>query len=417
MANVYAVKSGNWSDTTVWNTGALPTAADDVRPNNFVVTIDTSSAVLSLRNNASSPAVAGGRFDINSDITISADTIQGNAVEVIRYIGSTGCSINGNIIRALLTNFTSSVILSGSGVVNISGSLNGQNVVNLYCVGVGSNQTINFTGSATTTTADDRARIFNITSPCTLNITGSMNTTGANQIVCNSNLVTINIDGTLTNTGATSIIATPGNGSIINITGSITGPAISSANIITTLISGSVKSSASSSVSLTGNSILRIIGPISSSTTANGVSSTGASATNIFTGPFYNTGSWNAVYANNIQIINNVTSSWTIDLSNGTQKTLVTANQLAGYPTTNNVRQGIPYGPGNEFTGSLAIPNPSTVKTGVATDNTTGSAILTAQDLFDIATQTLTTSGSIGTLLTGASTVQTVGATIASFKV
>ena len=118
-----------------------------------------------------------------------------------------------------------------------------------------------------------------------------------------------------------------------------------------------------------------------------------------------------------MQIINNVTSSWTIDLSNETQKTLVTANQLAGYPTTNNVRQGISYGPGNEFTGSLAMPDPSTVKTGVATDNTTGTAILTAQDLFDIATQTLTTSGSIGTLLTGTSTVQTVGATLASFKV
>jgi len=63
------------------------------------------------------------------------------------------------------------------------------------------------------------------------------------------------------------------------------------------------------------------------------------------------------------------------------------------------------------------MPNSTTVKTGVATDNTTGSAILTAEDMFNVATQTLTDSGSIGNLLTGASTVQTVGATISSFKV
>jgi hypothetical protein len=63
------------------------------------------------------------------------------------------------------------------------------------------------------------------------------------------------------------------------------------------------------------------------------------------------------------------------------------------------------------------MPDPTTVKTGVAVDNTTGSAILTPQDMFDVATQTLTDSGSIGTLLTGASTVQTTGATISSFKV
>jgi hypothetical protein len=63
------------------------------------------------------------------------------------------------------------------------------------------------------------------------------------------------------------------------------------------------------------------------------------------------------------------------------------------------------------------MPDPTVVQLGVATDNTTGSAVLTPQDMFDVLTQTLTNSGSIGNLLTGASTVQTVGATISSFKV
>jgi hypothetical protein len=63
------------------------------------------------------------------------------------------------------------------------------------------------------------------------------------------------------------------------------------------------------------------------------------------------------------------------------------------------------------------MPDPTTVKQGVATDNTTGSAVLTAQDMFGVLTQNITTTGSIGTVLTNSSTVQTVGATIASFKV
>jgi hypothetical protein len=33
MANVYAVKNGNWSDTTLWNTGSLPAIIDDVYAN------------------------------------------------------------------------------------------------------------------------------------------------------------------------------------------------------------------------------------------------------------------------------------------------------------------------------------------------------------------------------------------------
>lgn len=43
-----------------------------------------------------------------------------------------------------------------------------------------------------------------------------------------------------------------------------------------------------------------------------------------------------------------------------------------------NVRQSTIYGPSSEFTGTLAVPSPSSVALGVPTDNTTGTAILTA---------------------------------------
>jgi hypothetical protein len=62
MANRYAVQSGNWSDTATWDGGTLPVPGDVVRPNNFIVGIDQDINVAELRNDASSPAVAGGSF-------------------------------------------------------------------------------------------------------------------------------------------------------------------------------------------------------------------------------------------------------------------------------------------------------------------------------------------------------------------
>jgi hypothetical protein len=116
-----------------------------------------------------------------------------------------------------------------------------------------------------------------------------------------------------------------------------------------------------------------------------------------------------------MQIIG-TSSRWTFDTETvSVTKTLYTSNTLPGVPRETDVRRGVTYNFG--LTGSLAMPDPTTVKIGVATDNTTGSAILTAEDMFGVAAQTLTDSGSIGTLLTGASTVQTTGATISSFKV
>jgi hypothetical protein len=170
-----------------------------------------------------------------------------------------------------------------------------------------------------------------------------------------------------------------------------------------------------SGISTTSAGTYIINGPIYAGSGSNGISSTSTTAVNFFTGPFYNTGSWNAVYAYRMQMLS-TSSQWQFDTETaGISKTLYTSNQLPGVPQQTDVRRGTTYNFG--LTGSLAMPDPTVVKNGVATDNTTGSAIFTAEDMFNVLTQTITTSGSIGTLLTGASTVQTVGATIASFKV
>jgi hypothetical protein len=73
-----------------------------------------------------------------------------------------------------------------------------------------------------------------------------------------------------------------------------------------------------------------------------------------------------------------------VSLSNGsTRRLLYTADNMpsGGYPVAANVRQSTVYGPSGEFTGTLSVPAPSSVALGVATDNTTGTAILTAANV------------------------------------
>ena len=66
MANVYATKSGNWSDTALWNTLALPATVDDVFSNNFTVYVDNSFQVRTVTNLSAVGITAGGFFVLNN---------------------------------------------------------------------------------------------------------------------------------------------------------------------------------------------------------------------------------------------------------------------------------------------------------------------------------------------------------------
>jgi hypothetical protein len=420
MPNRWPISSGTWSNSAIWSGSIIPTASDDVYANNQTVTIDQNITVTSLRNSATTGVTAGGRFVIVDNYTINSPTVIGTLTPSLIYTGSNGATINGTINPGTGTNFVASLALSGtSGTINISGSLPNTSGANFYNINITTaNQIINFTGSITATALDSRNRIFSISAgPNTYNILGNITCSGAIPFATNGAVVNINMTGSNLSNSGTYTILSPGATSTINITGSIVGPFLSTTALHITRINGTLSAGIPSvaAISDTSAGILYVNGPVSSSTTAVAVQSTNTTATNLFTGPFYNTGSYNAVYAYRMQMLS-TSSSWRFDTETaGVVKTLYTSNQLPGVPRENNVRQGTTYNFG--LTGSLAMPDPTTVKQGVAVDNTTGSAILTPQDMFDVLTQNITTSGSIGNLLTGASTVQTVGATISSFKV
>jgi len=57
MATRFAVATGNYSNTAIWDNGAVPTSADDVYANNFTVTIDGTYTAQSIRNTATNTLV------------------------------------------------------------------------------------------------------------------------------------------------------------------------------------------------------------------------------------------------------------------------------------------------------------------------------------------------------------------------
>ena len=410
MANRWPIANGNWSDAAIWSGSLIPTSADDVYANNRLVYVDVDVTVRSINNATSASAITlGGCFFLNNGITLTSN-ITGSALAigfapVVAITGSNSAKIIGNITMGSGNNICA-VTMSDSSTLSITGSLIG----------------------GTTGIPGTPGRLLSSNSTGNLYISGSVS---AGQNAANGgaiflgNITNTFIDGNLT--GPTSIGGPAVNNSSLatvrikgNVAGSIAGYGIATVvnnSLGTIVITGSITSgNTGTTIQSTTNGTIIISGSISASSAIHAVSSTGTQATNIFTGPFYNTGSFNAIYAYRMQIVDPASTSWRFDTEvAGGSKTLYTPNQLPGVPRQNNVRKGTQYNFG--LTGSLEMPDPTTVKSGVATDNTVGSAILTAQDMFDVLTQDITQTGSIGETLDNVSTVQTVAATVSAFKV
>ena len=77
MAERWAVKNGNWSDTTVWDGGTLPGVGDDVHANTYTVTINGDYTCVALHTDAGATAAAGGLFQTSGAISITANTTAG----------------------------------------------------------------------------------------------------------------------------------------------------------------------------------------------------------------------------------------------------------------------------------------------------------------------------------------------------
>lgn len=405
----FAINSGSWSNPSIWSGSLIPTSSDDVYANGYTVMIDQNVVVASLRNTAGGSAIAGGNYLLadNASITTALVASPNPSTTLLGYTGSGVASI-------VLT----------SPYYGATGYVNG-NTALFYNNGSGS---LNFTGDIYVG-AWNNFYIFSIGGPGTLNFTGNLGLNASSPEFRTRFIAASNINSTINFVG--SITAQPG----FNIPYSYSLFGDSAAGRVN--ITGTLTSGGMSILNNANSGILSIVGPITARDTAGGVTNnlttantvvrTSTNAINLFTGPFicaeHGTVPYYLIRLHLQPVLNNYfqfrdssTGGVVSPGATGSIANLVSADTvISDQPIPANVRAGVSYGSG-AYVGTMAVPNPANVRLGIQVDNTTGSAVLAVEDIWNYNILNLTGSNSIGNRLRTVSTVGTTGAQIAGFR-
>lgn len=414
MANRHAVANGDWSNTATWNGGTLPTSADDVYANNFNINVNQNISVISLRNTAGTGITAGGTFTFNT-AGITADisgTIVMNPTLTNQFILITASS--GLVTMNIPNGIVNGLQTSNSNIINYTGNCS----LTISCISFRGNQIntgnggVNMLNKSSTGTlifnGDVEARFGGYNHGYTINITVSStniingNILGGSGVGAGSIAVVI-ANGNLTVTGnVTGGIGIGGNAissssvGIINITGNLIGGSTSAItvsngtlNIIGTIKGGTVNGSVGATISGTGT--LNHVGLAQASALGSAIAcNTPTTSVITCTGPFLRNGYIVAV-ASQTLIINALSNPYfEFKKSDTTDLSYVNGDTL-NFPSEMDVRDGTTYASGL-YLGSLKVPAPSNVRKDVPTDNTVGTADLTAEDFWGYVNRSLTES-------------------------
>ena len=453
MAIVWAVNNGNWSNAATWSGSYIPQPGDDVFANNRTVNVDISFEVLTLRNTSGTGITAGGSFNFNSgsisgSVTSTSPLSAGatNLITVTATTGSVGLTLGGNVAPR---NVASDVLIlhSGNCNFNLSGSnFNGTQTsggANTTCISKTSAGTITIIGNINggnnpSQTANQSLVSTNGNTVIIGNIVGGVNA-GGNHRAINQSAGTITVTGNITGGSVASsanlgilftgtAITVNGNligGSIaaaidttapVTVTGNITGSA--AAGIITTapvIVTGSVVAQGAAPAINAGSSVvfINVSGSVISSATANAINATNASAVVNLAGNMVNTSGRTAIYCQNLFLSNTDTTTAQFVTVGSQDRTLYSADTFPNLPSASDVRFGTTYGPGSGNTGTLRMASPQDVRSGVLTDNTTGSAILSMESLSN---EVQTSSDPFAQRLRNIATVDAVGYLLTAFK-
>ena len=276
MAAIRAIRADVFSDPTMWSSGTVPTAADDVNTNNFLVTMNVDATVLSLRNDALSGATQGGSFIFSvSGITVtvvgptpfstvftpsllvishtggtinlitssSIGSVGNTGIGLIRQTGtgtfilttpsinplSTGVCIvrSGNgplIVNSFITPVavgavvTTGIVNSGAGPITINGGVAGGSTTAASQAITNTNVSATITVNGTVIGGANLAGNYAINSTGPININGSATCNGTgNAVLANGG---ISISGTVTCNGGGTVVAVT-NASTVTVTGNI----------------------------------------------------------------------------------------------------------------------------------------------------------------------------------------------------
>lgn len=391
MAIYKAVANGNWSSLAIWqdnSTGpfiastVLPSAVDTVYMNNFTVAVDINFTIDRLLATAASGITQGGALNIttNRTLTISTDIRQSPGVGAqLITISGTGLTVTITTLD-LFYNAGSSIELSASNsTLTFNGNIQPTTATGGYGIRVAGlvvGNTINVNGNQSTlySVVGSSAILISATNN-TLNIVGNQSATGTGTVVAIQQTSNLNITGNQIGITTSAVSLTAGT-HIVNIIGNQYGSNSSSAG-------RGILGIATSNIYITGNCY------------AGSAAAAIANGKIFYTGGIYNNNDRNAIYTESLTIANLVSTFW--EVKDNTSATMVTLANTDSIPAIGDVRQGVTYTAGN--TGTLIVPSPSNVRKGVPTDNTVGTADLSAADMWDYLTSSITTAGSIGKLV------------------
>jgi hypothetical protein len=132
MPNRWPISSGNWSNSAIWSGSLIPTASDDVFTNNKIVFVDTDVTIRSIRNSATSSAVASAAqancFYLNNGVTLTANSggvigAVNNATffPTIIVSGSASATIIANVTSSI--QYGNAILLLNGASLTITGSI------------------------------------------------------------------------------------------------------------------------------------------------------------------------------------------------------------------------------------------------------------------------------------------------------
>jgi len=332
MAIVRAVKTGVWSDTTVWSTGALPTSSDDVYSNTWTVTINTSPTVLSISNAAATGVTVGGSFVPTNGMVLActgaglmAGTSAAHCLNSALALGQS-CTIVANCTGGA----GAGILHNGAGAIYLTGNVFGPPFgafVTVFNTGTG---TVDITGDATSAAS---FALYN-QSTGTIKLTGSLTGGTGNVGYLAQGAATFNHIGPAYASSTQPAIG-PGPAGQITI---LTGPLVCS----------------------------------TSNDTSAGVNP--CVATRWFPA--------DTALSTFRYEMRGATASGS-PLVRPARNLYLTDAYASGYPSATNVRTGTAYGAGGSLTGTCAVPAAASVVVGAAVDATVGTAAITAATIRD----------------------------------
>jgi len=387
MANRFAVASGNFNDTNTWSTTAtgsggasVPVAGDNAIANNRTVTITDNPTCDNITNGTTYGGTAGGGFVLSNGTTLTVldSVLTGGTGGTIRLAGTDSSTVAAVTIKSANVINTDCILHSGTGTL-----------------------TVNCTTVLSGGTSANASRCINVTAAGILNLTASTITGGSETVGTTgailggaSSTITINAASL---TGGTSQLspAVNANGGICSITGNLL--ASTGCHVVTVI----------------STTILTVLGNVTAANGRNAISGTTNNAIRV-SGSFIYSSDGTPPITQKLILNTTPTLAFTRYALNGagTYVDMFTADNAPLGPATGDVRFGVSYGSGQ--VGTCQVPAAGSVALGVPVDNTTGTAVLTADAIWNSQTSAMTTAGSVGQRLANCSTVATTGDQIAN---